>query len=580
MVYEKKPWLEYYDPWVPETIDYPEITMYEGVAQSCREHANDTALEFLGFEMNYGTLLERIDKFARILYDLGLREGDRITIAMPTCPQGIIAFYAANKLGAVASMIHPLSPPNEVEFYLNLSKSKMALTIDMFYENFEDILDKTNVEKVILAKIQDYLGFIKTALFWLVKGRKIKVPEDPKIHWWSDLFEREYSEIPESSMGFKDLAVILYSGGTTGLPKGIKLSNKNFICEGLQVTKWGDLNKDDSMLVILPIFHGFGLGVCINAGLMAGGMGILVPTFTPEKVVKLIGKKQPTFMVGVPTLFEAMNKDPKFQNDTDLSSLRGAFSGADTLPRIVKENFEEIAKKSGNEELILREGYGLTETVTACAAMPMNEYREGSIGIPFPDMLMKVVKMDENGESTTQEAPIGEEGEICVSGPDVMMGYLDNPEETKNVLKEHDDGRIWVHTGDVATMDEDGFFYFQLRKKRMIKSSGFNVYPVQVEAILNDHPDVANSCVIGVPDKDQVERVKAYVVLEDQEKATKEMEKALISHCRENLLKWKCPRDLAFTEELPKTLVGKVAYKVLEDKEKERLRAEGKYAGD
>jgi long-chain acyl-CoA synthetase len=285
-------------------------------------------------------------------------------------------------------------------------------------------------------------------------------------------------------------------------------------------------------------------------------------------------------MIGVPTLYEAMNKDPNFQNKTDLSCLRGAFCGADTLPRVVKERFEEIAKKSGNEELILREGYGLTETVTAIAAMPMNEYREGSIGIPFPDVLIKIVKLDENGESTTQEAPVGEEGEICVAGPDVMMGYLDNPEETNKVLKKHDDGRTWVHTGDIASMDEDGFFYFKLRKKRMIKSSGFNVYPVQVEAVLNEHPEVANSCVIGVPDKDQVERVKGYVVLEDPEKESKEMEKQLIGYCREKLLKWKCPREIAFAKELPTTLVGKVAYKVLEDREKERLRKEGKYAGD
>lgn len=574
MVYEKKPWLKFYDDHVPETIDYPHTTMYKAIAESCRTHSDKMVFDFEGFTMTYGELLDEIDQFAKGLYNQGLREGDTITISMPTSPQGIIAFYAANKIGAVASMIHPLSPPKEVEFYLNLSESKFAMTLDMFYENFGEILDKTSVKKVIIAKIPDYLPKIKSFLFWLIKGRTIKVPEDPRNVYWKEIMKGSYPEVPESNMKPEDMSVILYSGGTTGLPKGIMLSNMNFICEGLQVVKWGDVNENDKMLAILPIFHGFGLGVCINAGLMTGGSAVLVPTFTPESVVKLIGKKKPTFMIGVPTLFEAMNKNPKFQ-ETDLSFLRGAFSGADTLPKPVKEKFEEIAAKNGNPDLILREGYGLTEAVTAIAAMPMNQYREGSIGIPFPDMLMKVVEMD-----STKEAELGEEGELCVSGPAVMLGYLKNEEETAKTLRKHEDGRIWLHTGDIASMDEDGFFYFKLRKKRMIKSSGFNVYPVQVEAILNEHPDVDASCVIGVPDKDQVEKVKAYVVLKDKSKESPEKARELINHCRESLLKWKCPRELVFASDLPTTLVGKIAYKKLEELEIEKLKEAGEYYGE
>ena len=221
------------------------------------------------------------------------------------------------------------------------------------------------------------------------------------------------------------------------------------------------------------------------------------------------------------------------------------------------------------------EGYGLTESVTGIMATPLSEYREGSIGIPFPDMLAKVVKVD-----TTQEAPLGEEGEICLAGPAVMLGYLDQPEETASVLKKHADGRIWLHTGDIATMDEDGFFYFKLRQKRMIKSSGVNVYPAQVENVLRQHPAVDQACVIGVPDKTQISRVKAFVVLKEPSKASKDMEKELIDHCAQDLLKWSCPREIEFRSDLPKTLVGKIAFNALEEEEKARLRAEGKYVGN
>ena len=262
------------------------------------------------------------------------------------------------------------------------------------------------------------------------------------------------------------------------------------------------------MLAILPIFHGFGLGVCVNAVFMGGGKSILVPQFTPEIVADLIKKKRPNFVVGVPTLFEALCSNPVFQK-TDLSCLRATFSGADTLPRPVKERFEAVVKERGGNVQLL-EGYGLTEAVTAIMATPLNQYREGSVGLPFPDMLAKIVKT-----GTTEEAPVGEEGEICVNGPAVMLGYLDQPEETANTLKTHADGRIWLHTGDIGTMDADGFFYFRLRQKRMIKSSGMNVYPAQVEEVLYRHPDVLKACVIGVPDEKQVQRVKGFVVLKE-----------------------------------------------------------------
>jgi long-chain acyl-CoA synthetase len=303
---------------------------------------------------------------------------------------------------------------------------------------------------------------------------------------------------------------------------------------------------------------------------MGGGRSILVPQFTPEIVAELIVKKRPTFLTGVPTLYDALSRNPLFQ-EADLSCLKNTTCGADSLPKIVKERFEEVVRKQGGT-VNLQEGYGLTEAVTGIMVTPPHAYREGSVGVPLPDMLAKVVRI-----GTTEEAVVGEEGELCVSGPAVMIGYLEHPEETAEVLKTHEDGRIWLHTGDIFTMDEDGYFYFRLRLKRMIKSSGMNVYPAHVENILYRHPDVSAACVIGVPDEVQMERVKAFVVLKDPKKVGPEMEQSLINYCREHLIKWSCPREVEFRDSLPLTRVGKIAFNELEKEEIAQLKAAGKY---
>ena len=570
---DQKPWLKYYGD-IPVQIDYPRVTMYEALQKTVEQDPAAVAYDFFGTTATYGQFGAEIDRCADALYALGLREGDRITIAMPTCPQGIICFYATNKLGAVASMIHPLSPAKEIAFYLNTARSRFALTLDAFYGKFKAVQAETPLETLILCRIPDYLPWVKKIGFNLTKGRKIQpVPEDKLVVWWRELMGKAHPPAPQAETGTDALAVILFSGGTTGVPKGIMLSNRNFISEGMQVSLWGSLGGGDAILAILPIFHGFGLGVCVNAAFMGGGKSILVPQFTPEIVAALIRKKRPNFVVGVPTLFEALAANPVFQK-TDLSCLKATFSGADTLPRPVKERFEAVVRRQGGNVQLL-EGYGLTEAVTAIMATPLNQYREGSVGIPFPDMLAKIVKL-----GTTEEAPVGGEGEICIHGPAVMLGYLDQPEETANTLRTHADGRIWLHTGDIGTMDADGFFSFKLRLKRMIKSSGMNVYPVQVEEVLYRHPAVLKACVIGVPDEKQVQRVKAFVVLKAPEKAGLEMEKALIAHCQESLIRWSCPREIAFRDSLPCTLVGKVAFNILEQEEVARLKAEGKYCGE
>ncbi|MBY8990964.1 MAG: AMP-binding protein [Candidatus Lokiarchaeota archaeon] len=549
-MYEKKPWLKFYDTHVPEHIDYPKTTMYNALVNSANLHPDSIAYDFMGNESTYQQLIKQIDQCAQALASLGLQKGDRMTIAMPTTPQGVICFYAINKIGAIASMIHPLSPPKQIEFFLNLSKSSFVLTIDSVYNNFEHLIDKTGLKALVLVHMNPDMKII---------------PSNPKVHWWKDIINKTYPQIPTSQMNPDEMAVILYSGGTTGVPKGIMLSNYNFIAEGTQVATWMNLSDGDSALAILPIFHGFGLGVCVNAIFMGGGKTILVPSFTPDQVADLIDTKKPTLIFGVPTLYEALSRNLKFQK-TNLNFLKAAFCGADTLPRTTKEKFEKICRENGSK-VQLREGYGLTEAVTGICAMPLGEYREGSIGIPFPDMMMKVVEIN-----TEIETPIGQEGELCIHGPAVMLGYLDKPEETTKTLRTHKDGKIWLHTGDIATMDKDGFFYFKIRLKRMIKSSGFNVYPAQVEDVLYKHPDVLEACVIGVPDEKQVQMVKAYVVLKDLNKQGTEMKENLIKFCQQNLLKWSCPREIEFSTHLPKTLVGKIDYKKLEEQEAAKIK--------
>jgi long-chain acyl-CoA synthetase len=553
---DDRPWLRFYGA-VPHRLDYPEVTLYDAVATAARRSPDAIAWDFFGRTSRYRQLLRDIDRCANALAALGLRRGDRLLISMPTCPQAVMTFYAANRLGAVAALIHPLSTAREITGYLDASGARVALTLDACYRAIASATPKQPLETIIVARIPDYLPPLVRAGFWLTKGRKIaRVPADPRVRWWSDVTSAAHAGAPAAETTTGDAAAILFSGGTTGHPKGILLSNRNFIAEGMQAATWGRMGAGTSILAILPIFHGFGLGVCVNAALMAGGTSILVPQFDAASVARLIRTKRPNVLVGVPTLFDALANDPALSR-TDLSCLTACFCGADTLPRHVKERFERLVQARGGKVRLL-EGYGLTEAVTAIMAMPLDEYREGSIGVPFPDMQATVVVPD-----TTTPVGAGTEGEICIAGPAVMLGYLDDPEATAAALRVHADGRTWLHTGDLGRMDSDGFFYFTTRLKRMIKSSGFNVYPAPVEAVLLEHPLVAEACVFGVPDPAQVERVKAAVVLEDPADATAATEQALIAHCRERLIKWSCPREIEFHRTLPRTRIGKIDYRAL-----------------
>ena len=561
---EPLPWLRFYGS-TPAALEYPATTLYEAISATARRVPGEIAWDFLGATSTYRELIEDIDRCAAALSAHGLKRGDRLLISMPTTPQGVIAFYAANRLGAAAALIHPLSTAPEITHYLDATGARIALSLDAFVGTLLSATPRLPLQTILVARIPDYLSPLKRLGFWLTRGRKIeRVRDDPRVRSWAKIVQKASAPPASPPQGSpEDPAAILFSGGTTGEPKGILLSNRNFIAESLQTAAWGGFHKGDAMLAILPLFHGFGLGVCVNAVLMAGGKCILVPVFSAEGVAKVLRTSPPTVMVGVPTLYDALSKDPSLES-ADLSCLRACFSGADTLPRPVKERFEALVARRGGSVRLL-EGYGLTEAVSAIMATPLAGYREGSIGVPFPDMLAMVC-----APGTETEVPVGQEGEICVSGPAVMMGYLDDKEATALALRSHEDGRIWLHTGDLGRRDEDGFFYFTARLKRMIKSSGFNVYPAQVEAILYEHPLVADACVVGVPDEAQMERVKAFVVLRDPSQASPATEATLIAFCRERLIKWSCPRQIEFRADLPKTRIGKIDYRALVEEDRAR----------
>ena len=555
-----KPWLKFYGD-IPESIDYPEKSLFQVLKESGKKHKNAIAYKFLGASYTYSHLIKEIERFASGLKSLGFKRGECVSIVMPTCPEGIIAFYGVNKLGGISSMIHPLSTENELEYYFNLSDTKYVVTLDMFYKKVKKAANNSKMKQIIVSKISNSMPAFKKLIYNLFLSEKIEI--DKKDIWWDDLIKKSNKYVEDEKVNPDELATILYSGGTTGKPKGVMLSNKNLIAEGMQVSVWGNLDERDTILAILPIFHGFGLSVCVNAVFMGGATSVLVPKFELKSLIKTIKKEKPTFLIGVPTLFKAFVESPQFKK-IKLNFLKAAFCGADTLPEKLKRDFDELVQKSGGKAKLL-EGYGLTEAVTAVMAMPLTEYRPNSMGIPFPDMYAKIVE-----PGTDKELPPKEIGELVISGPDVMMGYLKNEEETKRVLKRHSDGLIWLHTGDLAYMDEDGFFYFKQRLKRMLKVSGYNVYPSEVENVLSKHPLVKNVCVIGVKDEYQMTKVKAFVELKDFSKASEKLADELIEFSKKYLIKWSCPKEIEFREKLPLTRIGKVDFKALEKEEESK----------
>jgi len=556
------PWLRYYGD-TPATIDYPHATMYQMVAKAAREYPDNTAYVFQGKKTSFAQFHERILATARGLYAMGIRKGDRVTVCMANTPQAVDCFYALNRIGAIPNMIHPLSAAEEIAFYLNVSHSKAILTLAQFYNKVASIRDKLDRPvQVLVARIADELPLPLNLLYPMTKGGKAdKAPAGRDYRLWTDMVRAgKNTKLPADDGRYDDCGAILYSGGTTGTTKGIMLSNLNFNALGLQTIAASGFGSvaGMKMLSVMPVFHGFGLGIGIHTALIGGATCILIPQFTPKTYAEILVKEKPNIIPGVPTLFEALLRVDSLEN-ADLSFLKGIFSGGDALSTELKKKVDAFLKAHGCTQQI-REGYGTTECVTASCLTPRDYARSGSIGVPFPDVFYKIVK-----PGTAEELPANTEGEICISGPTVMLGYMDQPEETANTLRHHGDGRIWLHTGDLGHMDEDGFIYFRQRMKRMIITSGYNVYPGQLENIIDGHDKVLLSCVIGVKDQYRGQKIRAYVVPMPGVEPTEELKKELLAYCADKIAKYAMPREIEFRTELPKTLVGKVAYRVLEE---------------
>ncbi len=562
MITAKTPWKAYMGD-VPMHLEYFEGSMYEAVEIIAKKYPEYIALDFMGRSTTYRELISKIKACAAALKTIGICPGDKVTIALPNCPQAVYMLYAVNLVGGIANMVHPLSAEKEIEFYLNESDSVAAVTLNQFYGKFAAIRNNTKIKNLIIADLRDALSPVMKVGYGLTQGRKLeKLPPNAPVILWKDLMKLSHcSTVPSVCRKGSDPAVILYSGGTTGTTKGIVLTNLNFNALGQQVVAVNPMFvPGDKMLAAMPVFHGFGLGVCIHAMLINGGRCVLVPRFTPKSYAKDLTKKHCNYIAGVPTLYEALLRLPHMEG-ANLSCLKGVFSGGDSLSVELKKKLDAFLKEH-NATVQVREGYGTTETVTACCLTPAHMSKEGSIGLPFPDTYIKIV-----APGTANELPYGEEGEILLAGPTVMQEYMHHPEETAKALRIHEDGLKWAYTGDLGTMDEQGFVYFKGRAKRMIVTSGYNVYPAQLENILDAHELVQMSCVIGVPDAYKMQKIKAFVKLNPGVPKNEATKNSVLDHCKKYVAKYAMPYDVEFRDELPKTLVGKVAYRVLEEEE-------------
>ncbi len=569
-------------------LSYPEKTVSQMVEEACDRHASRIAMDFMGRKISFSQFKRKICDVAAAFGAVGIGAGDRVTVALPNIPQALACFYGLNKIGAVPSMIHPLSAEAEIAFYLEISKSKIIVTLDSFFAKTAEAVKAAEKAlgyeiMIIVARVQDELPFPKNVAFGISNRKKIpSIPYGENVLAWNSFVEKS-REMSEKDGGCRkkddfvgrsknDVAVILYSGGTTGTSKGILLTNLNVNALAMQTLAASGIDDISGlkMLSVMPLFHGFGLGIGIHLPLIYGATCVLLPQFSVKTYAKTLVKKKPNFIPGVPTLFEALLRAEGLEK-ANLSFLKGVFSGGDSLSVELKKKVDCFLKAHG-ATVQIREGYGTTECVTACCLTPPDYSREGSIGIPFPDTYFAITEV-----GGTKHLQPDTEGEICLRGPTVMKGYLDNPEETEQTLRMHEDGNVWLHTGDLGLVDSDGFVYFKQRIKRMIVTSGYNVYPSQLENIIDSHEKVLMSCVIGVPDAYKMQRIKAFVVLRPEfraltlrEQTCETIKQEISAHCRKNIAKYAVPSEIEFRDELPKTLVGKVAYRELEEEERQK----------
>lgn len=561
---ETKLWEHYYND--KSDITVPDCSIYHYLEKTSYSRGNKVALNYFNHKITFKELFNKIDICAKALTSQGVRKNDAVTICMPNTPEAVIAFYAVNKIGAIANMIHPLSSEEEIKNSILTTKSVMVIAINLSYQKLVNIINQTDVYKVVIVSAKDSMPPILGLGYLVTQEWKMHITKsNEKFIYWADFYNRGYSYQSSCDVyrSKDDDAIYLHSGGTTGIPKNIVLTNANVnaVLEQARILL-PELGEEDSLLAILPMFHCFGLVVGICAPLVFGATVDLIPQFDAKRFDKLIRKYRPTVLTGVPTLYEALIKNPYMIN-LDMSYLKYIISGGDTLSPEKNKAVNEFLQAHNCQKHVIQ-GYGMTETTGPVCFGALGSDKLGSIGIPFPGDELKIIDID-----TKEEKKPGEIGEICITGPCVMSRYLDNPTETNNILIKHEDGKTWVHTGDLGYMDEDGVFFFVQRLKRMLIVSGYNVYPNYVEEIIMKHPSVDLCGVIGIPHPYKVQVPKAYIVLKKDVSNPNEALKEIKEHCEKNLAKYMIPKEFVIRDSLPKTIIGKINYRELEKEQSE-----------
>jgi long-chain acyl-CoA synthetase len=575
----EKPWLKSYPKEVPHSLEpFPERSVYALLEDAVARHGSSPALSFpvapMAKTLTYRQLLDEVNQLSRALAAMGVQKGDRVALLLPNCPQFVVSYFALQRLGAISVGNNPLYTQRELAHQLKDAGTTLIITLDLLYPLVAAVQQEAGLERVIVTRVSDYLGFPINKLAPIKQKKEAKhegrpwppVPADADVIWWSSLMKGSYPDVPAAEVDPKeDVAALVYTGGTTGVSKGAMLTHHNIVSNALQTAAWftGVEHGREGIMCVLPFFHSYGLNAVMGVGIAMALKLVLLPRFELEMVLKAIEKEKPTLFPGVPRIYIAINESPETQKH-DLSSIKSCFSGAAPLPVAVAEKFERITRGR------LVEGYGLTETSPVTHINPLDgTHRFGTIGLPIPDTDCKIVDLDD----PEKEVAPGQEGELCIAGPQVMKGYWNREDETADMIRVHADGVRWLHTGDIAKMDPDGYFAIVDRKKDMILVSGFNVYPTDVEQVLYRHPKIQKVAVVGVPDEKTGEAVKAFVVLREGESATAEEIIAFAKDPEQGLTGYRAPKHVEFREALPETMVGKVLRRVLLKEEKQKTQA-------
>ena len=554
-----KPWSKYYTD-AEMDIKIPNISLYKQIKNTATKYPNNFAYRYLGKNVTYKKFIEQIDKAALSFKELKIKKGDVVTFCMPNIPEVLIGFYALNKIGAIANMVHPLSAEEEIKESLSATKSKYLVIVDIFYDKVKESVKGTNIKNVIYVSPSCSMKLLLKIGYKLINiGKYKKFPRNDFYMSWRKFIRKSKSsklEVKEK-YGMDTPAVILHSGGTSGKPKNVVLQNRSFLMAVQQekiFLKY--LNVGDSVLAIMPNFHGFGLSVCMHSTMSIGFTSILVPQFDARKFDILFKKNKPSVVLGVPTLFEALTQNNNIKN-LDLSFLKMAICGGDMLSKKLEDRINVYFEEHGSKARITQ-GYGMTEALAAVCLGIADINKSGSIGIPLPGNNIKIIN-----PSTRKTNPYNVVGEICINTKALMMGYLNNESETNQALQIHDDGHVWLHSGDLGYMDEDGFIFCKGRIKRMIITSGYNVYPSHIEEVIQSHPAVLQCTVVGVPHPYKQEVPKAFIVLKEGYLPLF-VKNEIKEHCKKNLAKYMVPKEIVFRKKLPKTKLGKVDFKKLQ----------------